>query len=152
MSVKKLIKQICPCLYNYLQEKKKELMYLKRRGTNPNDYPKLLEKRYFEITGIKMDINNPTTYSQKIQWLKLYDPNPNRSMLTDKVAVRGWIKEQIGEEYLIPIYGVYNSFDEIDFNESVIMTTTKFDWKRYAKRLNDMVHNSDKVFVSNPSL
>ena len=43
-------------------------------------------------------------------------------------------------------------FDEIDFNESVIMTTTKFDWKRYAKRLNDMVHNCDKVFVSNPSL
>ena len=52
---------------------------------------------------------------------------------------------------IMPIKGL-TYFDEIDFNESVIMTTTKFDWKRYAKRLNDMVHNSDKVFVSNPSL
>ncbi len=41
-------------------------------------------------------------------------------------------------------------FNEIDFNESVIMTTKKFDWKHYAKRLNDMVHNCDKVFVNNP--
>ena len=41
-------------------------------------------------------------------------------------------------------------FDEIDFNESVIMTTAKFDWKRYAERLNDMVHNCDKVFADEP--
>lgn len=41
-------------------------------------------------------------------------------------------------------------FDEIDFNESVIMTTTQFDWNHYAKRLNDMVRNCDKVFVDKP--
>ena len=41
-------------------------------------------------------------------------------------------------------------FDEIDFNESVIMTTSKFEWKRFAKRLNDMVCNSSKIFITKP--
>ena len=50
---------------------------------NPKDYPKLLEKRYEEITGEKMDIYHPVTY-YSFQWLKLYDPNPMRSQLTDK--------------------------------------------------------------------
>lgn len=50
---------------------------------------------------------------------------------------------------LMPIKAL-TYFDEIDFNESVIMTTTKFDWKRYAKRLNDMERHCDKVFVDKP--
>ncbi len=50
---------------------------------------------------------------------------------------------------LMPIKAL-TYFDEINFNESVIMTTTKFEWKRYAKRLNDMVRHCDKVFVAKP--
>ena len=124
-------------MYLYLQEKKKELAYLKRKRANPQKYPKLLEKRYYELTGMHMDIKNPKTYSQKIQWLKLYDPNPSRSMLADKVAVRDWIKEKIGEEYLIPIYGVFNSFDEIDFDklpkQFVLKTNHSSGWNVVVK-------------------
>lgn len=92
MSIKSLVQAKAPNMYSYLQEKKKQLVYQKRKHENPSKYPQLLEKRYLELTGMPMDINHPKTYSQKIQWLKLYDPNPNRSMLTDKVAVRDWIK------------------------------------------------------------
>ena len=128
-------------MYLYLQEKKCEYKYKCRKNADPKDYPRLLEKRYFELTGVPMDINHPVTYSQKIQWLKLYDPNKNRSMLTDKVAVRNWIKEKIGEQYLVPIYGVYNSFDEIDFdslpNQFVLKTNHSSGWNIVVKNKAD---------------
>lgn len=151
MKIKKIVQNISPNMYLYLQEKKKEIVYLKRKHTNPNRYPQLLEKRYYELTGVKMDIKHPKTYSQKIQWLKLYDPNPNRSMLTDKVAVREWIKEKIGEEYLIPIYGVYNSFDEIDFdklpNQFVMKTNHSSGWNIVVKDKNNFdKKNAKKKF------
>ena len=50
---------------------------------------------------------------------------------------------------LMPIKAL-TYFDEIDFNESVIMTTSKFEWKRFAKRLNDMACNSSKIFTTKP--
>lgn len=140
MSIKSTVKRLWPEGYTYLQEKKKEIAYLKRKSADPKEYPRLLEKRYFEITGKKMDINHPVTYSEKIQWLKLYDPNKERSMLADKVAVRAWIKDKIGEKYLIPIYGVYNSFDEIDFsklpNQFVLKTNHSSGWNMVVKDKN----------------
>lgn len=48
--------------------------------------------------------------------MKIYDNNPLKNQLTDKYLVRKSIKEKIGEKYLIPLYGVWNSFNEIDFN------------------------------------
>ena len=132
MSIKSIIRTKFPKAHSFLQEKKQEAMYYIRKHQKPEKYPKLLEKRFYELTGHKMDINHPQTYSEKIQWLKLYDPNPLRSMLADKVAVRAWIKEKIGEEYLIPLYGVYNTFDEIDFdslpNQFVIKTNHSSGW------------------------
>ncbi|KAG4097204.1 TupA-like ATPgrasp-domain-containing protein [Neocallimastix lanati (nom. inval.)] len=62
------------------------------------------------------DIENPKTYNEKIQWLKLYDNYPLKTQITDKYLVRGWIKEKIGEKYLIPLLGVWDSFDEINFD------------------------------------
>ena len=142
MRIKKIIKNINPKLYYFLQYKKKEIKYIKRKNTKAKEYPNLLEKRYYELTGIQMDINNPQTYSQKIQWLKLYDPNPNRSMLTDKVAVREWIKRKIGSEYLVPIYGVYNSFDEIEFEtlpkQFVMKTNHSSGWNIVVKDKNEL--------------
>lgn len=65
----------------------------------------------------KLDLKKPRTFNEKLQWLKLYDRNPMYTQLVDKYEVRKYVKEKIGEEYLIPIYGVYNSFDEIDFDK-----------------------------------
>lgn len=86
MNIKRIIKNYTPGLYIHLQEKVCELRYVRRKLPSLDHYPKRLEKRFEKLVGQKMDIKHPITYSQKIQWLKLYDPNPLRSQLTDKIA------------------------------------------------------------------
>lgn len=144
MGIKRVVSERFPKFYEGLQNKKKEYMYFKRKHTSPTKYPSLLEKKYFEITGQKMDITDPKTYSQKIQWLKLYDPNPMRSMLTDKALVREWIIEKIGEKYLIPIYGIYDSFDQISFDklpdQFVLKTNHSSGW-------NEVVRDKSKIDI-----
>ena len=63
----------------------------------------------------KLNLKNPQTFNEKLQWLKLYDRNPEYTKMADKYAVRKYIEEKIGEEYLIPLLGVWDSFEEIDF-------------------------------------
>ena len=63
------------------------------------------------------DLKNPRTFNEKIQWLKLHDRNPLYTQLVDKYEVRKYIAETIGEKYLIPLLGVWDSFDEIDFDK-----------------------------------
>ncbi len=67
--------------------------------------------------GKKLNIINPKTFNEKLQWLKLYDRDPLYTNLVDKYEVRKYIAEAIGEEYLVPLIGVWNSFDEIDFSK-----------------------------------
>lgn len=77
-------------------------------------YLTILFKR---ITGEKLNLKNPKTYNEKIQWLKLYNRNPLYTQLVDKYAVREYIKEKIGEKYLIPLVGgPWNSVEKIDFS------------------------------------
>jgi hypothetical protein len=64
----------------------------------------------------KLDLKNPKTFNEKIQWLKLYDSTPIKSLLADKYNVREWIKEKIGNQYLVPLLGVWDRFDDINFN------------------------------------
>ena len=83
---------------------------------NPNYYPQLVAQRYYEIFDKPLDLGNPQTWTEKMQWLKLLDVTPLKTRLADKYLVRQWISEKIGEQYLIPLYGVWNNFDEIDFD------------------------------------
>lgn len=75
----------------------------------------------------KLNLKNPETFNEKLQWLKLYDHNPEYIKMVDKYEAKKYVGGIIGEEYIIPTYGVYNSFDEIDFdslpNEFVIKCT-----------------------------
>jgi hypothetical protein len=71
---------------------------------------------YRRVTKKNLDLNNPITFNDKIQWLKIYDMSLLKTNLTDKYLVRNYIKEKIGEEYLIPLLAVHNQFDDIDFN------------------------------------
>lgn len=64
-----------------------------------------------------LSLKNPKTFNEKLQWLKLYDRKPEYTKIVDKYAVREYIAEKIGEEYLIPLLGVWDSFDEIDFDK-----------------------------------
>jgi hypothetical protein len=64
-----------------------------------------------------LNLKNPKTFNEKLQWLKLYDRNPEYTKMVDKYEVREHIKDKLGEEFLIPLLGVYESFDEINFDE-----------------------------------
>ena len=80
------------------------------------------DKKYLKILfkylmGKECNFDNPQTYSEKLQWLKIYDRNPLYTQLVDKYEVRKFIEERIGSEHLIPCLGVWNHFDEIDFNK-----------------------------------
>ena len=88
---------------------------------------KFIEYRFLSEMGYKLNLKNPKTFNEKLQWLKLHDRNPEYTKMVDKYEVREYIKEKIGEEYLIPLIGVYDKFDDIDFsklpNKFVIKTT-----------------------------
>jgi len=72
---------------------------------------------YWSATGKKLDINNPKTFNEKLQWLKLYDRKPEYSIYVDKYEVRSYIERTIGKEYLIPLIGLYNKVDEIKWDK-----------------------------------
>lgn len=61
-------------------------------------------------------MDNPQTFNEKIQWLKLYDSTPVKTALADKYLVRSWIEKKIGRNCLIPVLGVYDNPEDIDFN------------------------------------
>lgn len=67
--------------------------------------------------GYPLDLRNPRTFNEKLQWLKLHDRNPLYTQLVDKYEVRKFISKTIGEEYLIPLLGVWDRFDDIDFDK-----------------------------------
>lgn len=76
-----------------------------------------LNNYYKYVFSRDIDWANPLTFTEKIQYFKLFNQqNELYAKLTDKYEVRNWIKDKIGEEYLIPLIGVYDSFEEIDYD------------------------------------
>lgn len=94
---------------------KNKLRYDFFRGLPENKYKDAICDFYYEYKQKCLNLDNPKTFNEKIQWLKLYDVAPLKTRLADKVSVREWIKEKIGGQYLIPCLGIWDSFDEIDF-------------------------------------
>jgi len=81
----------------------------------PSQYRRALEEWYETYSGRALDLDNPKTFCEKLQWLKLYDSTPLKTRLADKYLVRQWVENRIGVRYLIPILGVWDSFTDIDF-------------------------------------
>ncbi len=65
----------------------------------------------------KLNLKNPKSFNEKLQWIKLYDRNPEYSRIVDKYEVKKYVAETIGEEYIIPTLGVWDKFDDINFDE-----------------------------------
>ena len=73
-------------------------------------------KRLYKIyLGKELNLANPKTFCEKLNWLKLYDRRPEYTMMVDKYAAKKWVAEKMGEEHVIPMYGVWERFDDIDF-------------------------------------
>lgn len=72
---------------------------------------------YRKRVGKRLNLREPKTYNEKVQWSKLYDSSEIKSRLADKYLVRSWVEERIGAQYLIPLLGVYSCYKEIQFDD-----------------------------------
>lgn len=77
--------------------------------------------------GYSLDLRHPQTYSQKLQWIKLFDHNPLYTRMVDKFEVKDYVRKLIGDIYVIPNYGIWDSPEQIDWerlpNQFIIKTT-----------------------------
>ena len=108
----------------------------------PEDkYSEYLQDWFYNKKGEVLHLDNPQTFNEKIQWMKLYDSTPLKTRLADKYLVRDWVKEKIGEEYLIPLLGVWENFDDIDFdklpNQFVLKANHGSGWNIIVKDKNE---------------
>lgn len=65
----------------------------------------------------KLDLNNPQSFNEKLQWIKLYDHNPLYTILVDKYSVKSYVSNTIGNEYVIPLLGEWDRVENIDWNK-----------------------------------
>ena len=112
--------------------KKTKLDKLLERKYDPKlslrDKKYIIEHQFERAVGYKPNIDNPRSFNEKLQWLKLYNEDPLLTKCADKYLVREYVKEKIGEEYLIPLLGVWNSPDEIDFDKLPQQFVLKVNW------------------------
>ena len=119
--MKEFIKQSFPSLYKAYRFNK--MKYMDRKAIKyyselpKSEYETELKKLYMERVGVPLDLEHPKRFSEKTQWQKLYGITPLMSRLSDKYEVRSWVEEKIGKEYLIPLLGAWDSFDDIDFDK-----------------------------------
>ena len=116
-------------------------------------------KRYFKSRmGRELNLDNPQTFNEKLQWLKLHDRNPLYTILVDKYEVKKYVSEIIGEDHIIPTYGVWDSFDEVDFKtlpDQFVLKCThdsggivickdkkSFDIRKAKKKINRCLNNN----------
>ena len=93
----------------------KQAIYHRNCHLSPPQYRAALKHWYWLFKGRPCHLETPRTMTEKIHWLKLYDSTPLKGRLADKFLVREWIADTVGEEYLVPLLGVWDSPDEIDF-------------------------------------
>lgn len=93
------------CIYDYLS------------NLDEKDYKEALQKRYYKIFGRKINWDYPVTYNEKINCDKLKIHNDIRAKLVDKLMVKNWVKEKIGEEYVTRLYAVWDTADDINFED-----------------------------------
>ena len=114
-------------IYNNKISRNNIINPIKENKIKIKDYPKKLQNWFYEKTNITFDIENPVSLSEKIQWLKIYDATLLKSHLSDKWLAKEYVKNIIGEQYIIKTYGVFDRFEDIDFdklpNKFVIKST-----------------------------
>lgn len=87
--------------------------YYKRHFVDPEKY---LQKMFYKRMGYELNLQNPQTYSEKLQWMKLYDHNPLYTKLVDKYEVKQYVSDTIGSQYIIPTIGVWDRVRDIDLD------------------------------------
>lgn len=127
MKLKNKLKKTFPYLSQYYYERRTDALVRKYASEDPVRREANLRALYRRRVGAELCLAPPGTYTEKLQWRKLHGLGPEHSLLSDKYAVRAWVAERIGEEYLVPLLGVWDTFDEIPLAtlpESFVLKTT----------------------------
>lgn len=147
MSIKQYINKFFPIFYQQLSIIAHERRINKNKKKWDKDPEEALRELYDGMIGnslgISLDFNNVKRYTEKIQLRKLYH-NKMHSKLSDKYEVRKWVSNKVGDKYLIPLVGVWNNFDEIDFDklpDSFVMKTNN------ASGTNVIISDKNKINI-----
>ncbi|MEW9669203.1 ATP-grasp fold amidoligase family protein [Ammoniphilus sp. 3BR4] len=108
--------------------------------------------------GYELNLDNPQTFSEKIQWIKLYGKLDRFAKYVDKYKVREFVKERIGEQYLIPLIGVYDNVNKIDISSLpksfvikathgcgwniIVKDKSKLDWNLARKQITSWINTN----------
>lgn len=84
---------------------------------NLKDRIKFLKEVFKRQTGYELNLSNPKTFNEKINWMKLFYRNDLMTRIVDKYEFKNYIKEVLGEEYTVPLLGVWDNVNDIDFNK-----------------------------------
>lgn len=114
------------------------------KEADESKYPYLLDVLYGSSTGEKLHLDAPVTFNEKVQWVKIYDRNPLKTLLADKYLAKEWVAEKIGEEYVVPLLGVWDRFDDIDFSKLPEQFVLKLN---NASGSNIIVTNKDELNI-----
>lgn len=88
---------------------------------------KYLKRLYLKVFSKPLNLENPNGFTEKLQWLKIHNRKPVYTTMVDKYEAKKFIAERIGEEYIVPIYGVWERFNDIDFSslpQSFVLKST----------------------------
>lgn len=127
-----------------------------------------LSLRYRLIMGKRLDLKKPQTFNEKLQWLKLYDRRPEYTTMVDKYAVKDYVANIIGKEYIIPTLGVWDRPEKIEWDklpDQFVLKTTNgggslgvvickdkksFDKKKAVKTLKANMHSNWRIQMEWP--
>lgn len=93
------------------------IVFLASKNLIKIDDKKFLEKQFHFRMKYKLDLENPKTFNEKLQWLKLYDRQDRYTKMVDKCEAKKYVANIIGDEYIIPTLGVYDRFEDINFSQ-----------------------------------
>lgn len=117
-----------------------------------------IRRKFRRVFGRQPDLESPKTFNEKILWLNLNDRRPVKTVCADKYAVRDWVSERIGDQYLIPLVGVFEDARDIDLDSLpdgfavkathgsgwnlIVHDKKQLDWTAETHRLNDWLASS----------
>lgn len=105
-------------IIKFLTNNESRFRYLSKMGFYnhmPDD--KYIKKKYKAIFNKKLDLDNPQTFNEKLQWLKINNRKDIYTTMVDKYKVKEYISAQVGEKYVVPTLGIYDKFDDIEFDK-----------------------------------
>lgn len=124
---KKKLKIRINMIKKFIIHPKSFLIFLASKGIIRYDDKAFIEYVYFSTFKKKINLKNPQTFNEKLQWLKLHDHNILYTYMVDKYKVKEYVSNIIGNKYIVDTLGTYNKFNEINFdilpNKFVIKTT-----------------------------